>query len=250
MLASGFIRHDGVGVEQQERAIRLSSSSRARACVTACPKASQRRALGRSVSSREETNLRVGIVMARAREGNNAYESSSFCRYEGGPQMSRRSAWALGTLLLCAVVGCQPPPPPPPPRPTSSYTITGTISVTSDCNRPTSPMPVTIKMNLSDARGDNKLSGSANVTLIGTPPAPLTGTYTIIVNWPGFLPVAGGWTDFSIVAPNGDPACKPIGCPVAGRTCSNIAQWHRTAAALAPPGKTTEDFSILCACGS
>ena len=111
-------------------------------------------------------------------------------------------------------------------------------------------MAVTIKMNLSDARGNNKLSGSANVSLIGIPPAPLRGAYTITVNWPASFPVAVGWTDFSIVAPNGDPACKPSGCPVASRTCSNIAPWRRTAAAVAPAGNTTEDFSIVCACGS
>jgi len=111
-------------------------------------------------------------------------------------------------------------------------------------------MPVTIKMNLSDARGSNKLPVLANVHLIGIPPAPLRGTYTITVSWSGSFPVAAGWTDFSIVGPNGDPACKPIGCPVAGRTCSNIAPWRRMVAAVAPPGKTAEDFSIMCACGS
>ena len=150
----------------------------------------------------------------------------------------------LGTALISILAACQSTSP-------TTYTLTGTITLTSDCNKPTSPLPVTIFATLADAAGKRyAIANFARVKLVGTPPGPLTASYTITVGWVDSFPPPTQWTYFDIFDNAGLPPCQRIGCPVAGQKCSNISQWHRSAPVTAPPGSTTEDFTILCACGS
>lgn len=139
--------------------------------------------------------------------------------------------------------------PVPPPAPT--YTISGSVKVTNDCDGQINSIPaqVTVETELQDATGNIGIPGRVTINLAPDPaagPNPIKiGTYTISVLWlPGAGTPPARWLAPKVVdGPFGTQICGRIGCPAQG-PCRDVV----TAANVPFANPTTHNIEVVCAC--
>lgn len=136
--------------------------------------------------------------------------------------------------------------------PLPSYTITGNVKVTNDCDGQHASIPnqVTIETQLSVQNGSIAIPGRTTINLAPDPADPNNpikiGTYSITVLWvPGASQLPAFWLAPKVVnAPWGNQICGRITCPSQG-PCSDVVPSNNVA--FVNP-TTNHNIEVVCAC--